>query len=187
MKKILVILMMCVVCNASVEAKTKKTTRKAKAKTERAMTDFEKWQKEEKLTYLLGQCDGYYKKAKSYSARKSFSQSWADYYYSEAEKFKREYEETAKNNYYIDLTKFYQDFYNGGYSFGVCIFSDGRVEWYGDGIDFATCNRDNIEFKKMRADLANEIIERINEQIGRKAPNYNEKNAKLEGFINQHK
>ena len=79
--------MMCLVCNVSVEAKSKKTTNRRKAKVERQMTEFEKSQKEEYLNYLLIRCE---------------------YWYNEgdielAEKLKKEYEEAKPKNYYVSF------------------------------------------------------------------------------------
>ena len=86
MKKIIaVLLMMCMAFSVSVDAKGKKTTRKAVKKTERAMTAFEKSQKEEYLNYLLIRCEYWYNKGDIEAA----------------EKLKKEYEKTKSKNYYV--------------------------------------------------------------------------------------
>lgn len=71
----------------SVDAKTKKTTRKTVKKTERAMTAFEKRQKEEYLLCLLIRCEYYYYKGD----------------YESAEINKRTYERVKKENYYVEF------------------------------------------------------------------------------------
>ena len=155
MKKILVIMIMVLLCSTAVMGQNKKrSARKPKAKTERAMTEFEKQQKEEYLTYLLVQCEKYYKYAR------------LDSYYSEAKRYKDMYEEAKSKNYYIDFTKYHQNFYSGGYAFEIYIQTTGKAKWDGDGIDYAMCNRDNEAFKKMRREMADSLINEIQKYTG---------------------
>lgn len=198
MKKILVIMMMmCVVLNVSVEAKTKKTTHRRKAKVERQMTEFEKSQKEEYLAYLLYKCRAYYGQED----------------YDMADHYKRWYEEAKRENYYITFdnppaysekekaererlglkTFDLREFYMNGYVFGVYFDYKGEAVDYItelEGIyDYGAYNDKETHKLDFRSGGKKETKERllneINEQSG-----YNAKHAKkrsdVEQFINQH-
>ena len=76
MKKILVILMMALLCSTVSMAQNRKhSAKKPKANTERAMTEFEKQQKEELLNCLLIRCKDCYNNGDI-----EFAEKWQKYY-----------------------------------------------------------------------------------------------------------
>lgn len=179
--------MMCLVCNVYVDAKAKKEK-------ERPMTEFEQWQKEEKLAYLLKMCKECYYEAKENERRLLKDSALISKKYKEASEYKKRYEELEYSNYYVDFShmkKAGEDyFYNGGYKF--CIFFDldgkaitlkGRIHLYSKG------GIKELQ-KEMEAalSLGRKIAKRINEETG-----YNERIAKdieskyeVSEFLNKH-
>lgn len=165
--------MMCVVCNVSVGAKTKKEK-------ERPMTEFEQWQKQEKLAYLLKMCEECYYEAKGiekYSLKKDSALIAKKY--KEASEYKKRYEELENSNYYVDFNYMKiagEDyFYNGGYKF--CIFFDlnGKAIALKDGLHLYSKGgiKERIIEKEMALSLGRNVAKRINEETG-----YNERIAK---------
>lgn len=193
MKKILVILMMVLLCSTAVMGQTKKrnTTKKRNAKTERAMTEFEKQQKEEYLNYLLTKCEYWYKNGEI---------EWAEGY-------KKDYEETKRKNYYVKFTNHvYSDkekakykklgitltdsreFYKDGYMVEVHFDPYGKAECMSTIVDvtdyMAKCGKRKYDSDRMER-VVKELIDEINELSG-----YNTKATKgknnVEGFLNAH-
>lgn len=206
MKKILVILMMGLLCSTIVMGQTKKrnTTKKRKAKTERAMTEFEKQQKEEYLLHELIWCEYYYNKGD----------------YESAERYKKSYEEAKNKNYYVkfknrEITKeekerakelshlihiSYTDtmphtyFYKGGFSVMVHFDYDGKAKKWIDDYDYSLQLRiiRSTSYGKSLRDGnkgINELIDEINEETGytvRTAKKNEELKGNVGEFLNQH-
>lgn len=204
MKKILVIIMMCVVLNVSVEAKTKKTTHRRKAKVERQMTEFEKSQKEEYLKYLLIQCKYWYDEGD----------------YENAERYKKDYEEAKNKNRYVEfknieytekekkeLSKLGVDtsphtyFYKDGFSVKVYFDHNGKAVLDFNDIRFSLQRKAVCSYYAKRAremwekegkalsfphsPNTKELIDEINELSGYNAK-VSKKSSDVEQFINQH-
>ena len=187
MKKILVILMMCLVCNVYVDAKAKKEK-------ERPMTEFEQWQKEEKLAYLLKMCEEYYYEAKENERRLVKDSTLIAKRYKEASEYKKRYEELENSNYYVNLD--YRDigrtryYYNGGYIFEIFFDTDGKAITLKDGLHlYSKGGIEELRKEKEAAlSLGRNVAKRINEETG-----YNERIAKdieskdeVSEFLNKH-
>lgn len=206
MKKILVIMMMVLMCSTAVMGQAnKRTARKPKAKTERAMTEFEKQQKGEYLLYKLIWCEYYYNQGD----------------YESAESYKKDYEEAKNKNYYVEfknhefsekekreLSKLGIDtsphtyFYKDGFSVKVYFDHNGKAVldfndiwfslqrkavssyntkrtieiWKKEGKSLRYSNSPNVE----------ELIDEINEVSGYNVKVSKSKNS-VEGFLNKHK
>ena len=158
MKKILVIIMMCLVCNVSVEAKSKKEKG-------RPMTEFEQWQKQEKLSYLIKKCEEFYYAAKENERSLLKDSALIAKRYEIASKYKKRYEELENSNYYVDFNHMKKTgcgyFYNGGYAYYISFGLDGKAT-----LDLYT-NRGAA------LSLGKKVVKRINEETG-----YNERIAK---------
>jgi len=160
MKKVLVIIMMCLVCNVSVEAKSKKEK-------ERPMTEFEQWQKQEKLSYLIKKCEEFYYAAKEKENERSILKDSAliSKRYKIALVYKKRYEELENSNYYVDFDHMkktgYGYFYNGGYDYCISFGLDGKA------------TSDLYTNKGAPFSLGRKVVQRINEETG-----YNERIAK---------
>lgn len=160
MKKVLVIMMMCLVCNVSVEAKSKKEK-------ERPMTEFEQWQKEEKLVYLLKRCEEFYSAAKENENERGLlkDSTLIAKRYKIASVYKKRYEELENSNYYVDFDHMkktgYGYFYNGGYDYYISFGLDGKAT-------SDLCTNKGAPFS-----LGKKVVQRINEETG-----YNERIAK---------
>lgn len=163
---------MCLVCNVSVEAKSKKEK-------ERPMTEFEQWQKQEKLAYLLKMCEECYYEAKANERKLLKDSDLIAKRYKEASEYKKRYEELENSNYYVDFNHMKMAggdyFYNGGYKF--CIFFDldgkaitlkGRIHLYTKG-----GIKELRKEKEAALSLGRNVAKRINEETG-----YNERIAK---------
>lgn len=177
MKKILVIMIMVLLCSTAVMGQAKKrTARKPKAKTERAMTEFEKWQKEEYLAYLLKECKRNYDVARTMESRGYFKKSSIETRYREAERYKAYYENLEKTNYYVDFNDYRQVYYNGGEIISISV-----SEYNG-----ATCifGQDPSEKEKT---LGEELVKRINQEIGYDTETVNNRKNQVKDFINKHK
>lgn len=177
MKKILVIMIMVLLCSTSVMAQAKKrSARKPKAKVERQMTDFEKWQKEEKLAYYLSLCKEYYDGAKTMESRGHSNKSLIETRYRMAENYQKLYEDLEKSNYYVDLHSYSQKYYNGGEIINIHVNLDGGAEYIGG-------MHDTEEDKA----LADELVRRINQEIGYdKEKVINDRKNKVGDFLNQY-
>lgn len=176
MKKILLIVLMCLVCNVSVEAKSKKEK-------ERPMTEFEQWQKQEKLAYLLKMCEECYYEAKANERLLLKDSAFTAKRYRDASEYKKRYEELEKSNYYVDFNymkiagEYY--FYNGGYKFCIFFDYDGKAIALKDGIHlYSKGGLEELAVEKeMALSLGRNVAKRINEETG-----YNERIAKdIEG------
>lgn len=176
MKKVFVILVMVLLCSTSVTAQKRHTKAKSrKAKVERQMTEFEKWQKEEKLAYYFNLCQDYYNNAKTMEARGHSNKSLINQRYKAAEEYQRLYEELEKSNYYVDFKNYNQKYYNDGKEISlIMVHYDGGAEYIG-GL-----------FDKNKA-LALELVDKINQELGYVPEQVNNdiKN-KVSGFLNQH-
>lgn len=205
MKKILVVLSLCAVINVSVEAKTKKTTHRRKAKVERQMTEFEKSQKEEYLLHKLIQCEYYYNEGD----------------YENAESYKKDYEEAKNKNYYVEfknyeysekekkeLSKLGVDtsphtyFYKDGFSVKVYFDHNGKAVLDFNDIRFslqrkAVCSyyakiaremweKEGKALSFHHSPNTKELIDEINEASGYNAKHAKRKNE-VEVFIEEHK
>lgn len=206
MKKILVILMMVLLCSTvSMAQNRKRSAKRPKAKTERAMTDFEKQQKEEYLLYKLIQCEYYYNEGD----------------YENAESYKKDYEEAKNKNYYVEfinieytekekkeLSKLGVDtsphtyFYKDGFSVKVYFDYNGKAVLDFNDIRFslqrkAVCSYYAKRAREMwekegkalsfpRNPNTKELIDEINEASGYNAKISKRKNE-VEAFIGEHK
>lgn len=196
MKKILVILMMVFLCSTvSMSQNRKHSAKKPKAKTERAMTEFEKSQKEEYLNYLLIRCE---------------------YWYNEgdiefAEKLKKEYEEAKPKNYYryfrnVEFGSKEEKEYYGkmgidtlaqtvfikcGFVVSVHFNSDGKCVLHMSDKDITRQLEICVETGYLSPNtdtdaIFDELIEEINNASGYTAK-INKKMGEIEDFIEQHR
>lgn len=196
MKKILVILMMVLLCSTVSMAKSRKhSARKPKAKNERAMTEFEKRQKEEYLNYLLIRCK---------------------YWYNEgdiefAEQLQKDYEENKYKNYYIKFrnvefgteeekeyygsmgidTLSHTVFIKSGFVVSMHFNDDGKCVLHMNDADISRqleiiqetdCS---ILCGKTPDEIIQELVDEINEASGYNAK-VSKKKKNIEGFLNEH-
>lgn len=198
MKKILVIMMMVLLCSTSVMAQNRKGKAKnRKAKTERAMTEFEKRQKKEYLAYLLYNCQ------KEYSE----GDDWM------ANCYKNWYEEAKRKNYYVKFenpklsdrerterkkkgldpypgVRFYMD----GYVIEVHFDHDGKADLVTSNFKgvYGYDGYNEVENKNMRYDsnkhksVKDKLFNEINELSGYNAK-VSKRKKELDGFVSQHK
>lgn len=197
MKRILVIMVM-VLCfsTASMAQSRKHSARKPKAKTERAMTEFEKQQKEEYLAYLLYSCKRYYEEGDielAESCSRDYDKTKSKNYYVSFSNVEYTEEELAWYEKYGISISYGRDFYMDGYVINVYFDHDGKADDIMTNFKGVYGYNDYrpYEYKRMRYDLKKmdlvkeKLISQINELSG-----YNAKVSKRENnvkkFIDKH-
>lgn len=156
---------MVLLCSSTVmgQAKKRNTTTKRKAKTERAMTEFEKSQKEEYLSILQMQYE--------YALESGNTEA--------AKSIKNDYDRVKKSNYYVEFKNEShwpkydgQYFYKDGYMLYVHFDyytgeAECRLPWLkGNGYDYgAKCHKRKIS-KDGFESAARELVNELNEASG---------------------
>lgn len=169
---------MVLVCATSVSGQSRKGKTRSKAKTERAMTEFEKWQKEEYLAYIYSQFEDWYNSARALESRGHSNKDYINQRYRKAEIEKEYYEAVKNSNYYVDFNDYKQKYYTGGHKIDIKIFSgEGAIHY----------NNVNEWTSAEEVRLADELVDRINKEIGfDKEKVISERKSSLKEFAESH-